>query len=140
MNDSLTNSDPQLCRQCRGLCCQGHPGLWTDPERFLRLFPTLETASVELAQQLASRQIILRDVGNVPIPAPQKTTSGCIFLTSAGCTLPVEQRPDQCLALTPQLDTLLEGEMRCTMPPEHGSNSARQRWRAFWNAPKPATK
>ncbi len=132
MNERLTTSDPQLCRQCSGLCCQGHPGLWTDPERFRRLFPALPETAAELALHLASLQLVLRDVGDVLIPAPQNTASGCIFLASDGCSLPNERRPDQCLALAPQLDTLLEGEMRCTMPPEHGSNSARQRWRAFW--------
>lgn len=132
MNDSQTTSDPQLCRQCGGLCCQGHPGLWTDPERFQKLFPLLPATAAELAPLLAPKQLTLRDVGDVLIPAPQKTSAGCIFLASDGCRLPFDRRPDQCLALTPQLDTLLEGEMRCTMPPEHGSNSARGRWRAFW--------
>ena len=35
MTETSHSSDAQMCRQCKGLCCQGHPGVWVDPERFL---------------------------------------------------------------------------------------------------------
>ena len=31
-----TRLDTQLCRQCRGRCCQGHSGVWSEPQRFHR--------------------------------------------------------------------------------------------------------
>jgi len=68
----------------------------------------------------------------VRIPAPQTLGSGCVFLGESGCRLAAAARPCQCLALQPMLDTLIDGEIRCQLPPEGGSQTARQNWRRFW--------
>lgn len=127
-----TRLDTQLCRQCRGRCCQGHPGVWSDPQRFFAIFtdnsvPTAE----EFASFLANRKIELRDLGGVLIPAPLNTEQGCIALSDTGCDYPTTERPCQCLALVPELETLLDDLIHCTMPPAFGSDSARKNWRPF---------
>jgi hypothetical protein len=128
--------DPQICCQCRGLCCQGHPGLWTQPQDFFAIwFPQGQPDLSQLSKRLEHEQLTLRDVGDVRIPAPQNTDTGCIFLAADGCQLPPEKRPDQCRALIPDLDTLLDGEIRCSLPPKHGSGQARNNWRTFWENP-----
>lgn len=130
----LYASDPQMCRQCGGLCCQGHPGLWTVPEDFFALFyPEESPSSLELKRRLPEIGLRLRDLDGILIPTPEITPSGCIFLGETGCKLPVSNRPEQCRALTPNLDTLINGEMCCTLPADHGSGTARERWGLFWH-------
>jgi len=134
MKPEIYPVDPQICRQCRGLCCQGHPGLWTQPQAFFAIwFPRGQPDLSQLNKQLGHKQLTLRDVGDVRIPAPQKTEAGCTFLAADGCQLPDEKRPDQCRALIPDLDTLLDGEIRCSLPPKYGSGTARERWQRFWS-------
>ncbi|PLY05825.1 MAG: hypothetical protein C0624_04680 [Desulfuromonas sp.] len=125
---SLYPSDTQTCSQCGGLCCQGHSGVWVDPQRFERLF----FAGQKLQQGALPEGVVLRDLGGIQVAAPQTLEHGCFFLGPDGCRLDAELRPGQCLALTPSIDTLLEGEMRCTMPPECGSHTARLNWRHYW--------
>lgn len=122
--------DSQLCRQCGGRCCQGHPGVWSDPQRFFSIFTETTSPSAEqFAQILKKHQLTLRDLGGVLIPAPQNTEQGCIAQNSEGCSYPTRTRPCQCLALTPNLDTLLDDQIHCSLPPEFGSDSARKNWR-----------
>jgi hypothetical protein len=124
--------DAQLCRQCRGRCCQGHPGVWSDPERFFALFCAAAIPSaVQLTQLLTERQLTLRDLGGVLIPAPVNSDAGCIALKAEGCSYNAETRPCQCLALIPSLETLLDDQIHCSLPPEFGSGSARDNWRPY---------
>jgi len=125
---TLYHSDTQMCRQCGGLCCQGHAGVWVDPRRFLRIFCTGDAFDPGHLPE----GVVLRDLGGVLVPAPQTVASGCIFLEERGCRLAAELRPCQCLALQPVLETLIDGEIHCTLPPEGGSQTARQNWRQFW--------
>jgi hypothetical protein len=126
------NSDEQICRQCRGLCCQGHPGVWVDPERFLKVFDLPSPATPMALHQMLPRELVLRDIEEVAIPAPRKLESGCIFLQDDGCALPANRRPDQCLALVPALETLIEGEIQCQLQPEGSTLTAIRAWRNFW--------
>jgi hypothetical protein len=124
--------DGQLCRQCRGRCCLGHPGVWSEPRRFFSIFTAAAIPSAfELRQVLEQQQLTLRDLGGVLVPAPQNTERGCFAQQEMGCTYPPETRPCQCLALTPNLETLLDDQIHCSLPPEFGSNSARENWRPF---------
>lgn len=125
---SLLNSDVEMCRQCGGLCCQGHPGVWVDPHRFAQTF----FAGKIFDEKHLPAGISFRNLGDILVPAPQAKEQGCIFLEEDGCRLPEEQRPCQCRALEPSFDTLMEGEMRCSMPPECGSQSARKNWQRYW--------
>lgn len=126
--------DPQLCRQCRGLCCQGHPGVWVDPVRFLQGFDLPRPVSVAQLQNMLPRDLVLRNLDGVTIPAPVKLESGCIFLESAGCRLPVDKRPGQCIALAPAIDTLIDGEIRCQLLPEGSTLTAIRNWQRFWTS------
>lgn len=121
-----------MCRQCRGLCCQGHPGVWIDPERFLSSFDLPKPGSPEILNSMLPRELVLRDIDGVAIPAPQKTSEGCIFLQEYGCQLPQNRRPDQCLALVPKVDTLIDGEIRCELQNEGSTLTAIRNWRAYW--------
>ncbi|WP_072906361.1 hypothetical protein [Malonomonas rubra] len=124
--------DSQLCSQCGGRCCQGHPGVWSDPQRFFAIFFSGQTPTADqLRQLLAERDIELRDLGGILIPAPKNTATGCIAQGSNGCSYPVETRPCQCLALIPDLETLLDDTIHCSLPPEFGSGTARNNWRPF---------
>ena len=125
-------SEPGMCRQCGGLCCQGHAGSWVEPQRFVRLFfPAGEIDVGKLPQG-----VLLRSLGGIDVPAPRTVEHGCMFLGEDGCQLPLAQRPCQCLALQPQIETLSAGEIHCTLPPEYGSNTARQNWKRFWEIHK----
>lgn len=124
--------DSQLCKQCRGRCCQGHPGVWSDPQRFFAIFsggrvPT----TAEFVHLLDHHQLTLRDLGGVLIPSPRFSDDGCAAQGPQGCAYAIDQRPGQCLALTPQLETLLDDHIHCTMPPQHASGTARNNWRRF---------
>jgi Fe-S-cluster containining protein len=131
-SDPVNYADPQMCRQCRGLCCQGHPGVWVDPDRFFKAFDLPKTSSPETLRSLLPRELLLRDLDGVAIPAPQKQQSGCIFLDSEGCQLPENRRPDQCLALVPALETLVAGEIRCELKAEGSTLAAITAWRNYW--------
>lgn len=130
--DNKNHSDPQMCRQCKGLCCQGHPGVWVDPERFLKTFDLPAMATPEALSSILPRELVLRDIGGVAIPAPRKLENGCIFLADDGCQLPENRRPGQCLALIPVFDTLVDGEIRCDLPPEGSTLTAIRAWRNYW--------
>ena len=119
--------DSQLCHQCRGRCCQGHPGVWSEPERFFAIFAAAKIPQpAELEKILTNNRLTLRDLGGVLIPAPLNTDRGCIAQETDGCIYPC-----QCLALIPNLDTLLDDQIHCSLPPEFGSGSARENWRPF---------
>jgi len=124
----------RICEQCQGRCCQGHPGVYTQPERFWRLFAEQEQPSLKLLELHAPRwHLQVRYVRNVPVPSPQRQHNGsCVFLSVVGCQLPRRLRPDQCLALQPHYETLLHDEILCGLPPEHRLAEAVQRWRRFW--------
>jgi len=124
--------DQQLCAQCGGRCCQGYPGLWSDPQRFFRLFfDGRIPASAALANLLVQKELTLRAVGGILIPAPENTEQGCTFLAANGCRLWPKLRPGQCLALIPELETLLDEQIHCRLPATAGSNSARNNWRPW---------
>jgi hypothetical protein len=122
--------DEQLCRQCRGRCCQGHSGLWSDPQRFFRIFSAGRIPSKEQFLRLLDRfGLCLRVLGGVLVPAPQSGPDGCLFRRETGCSFSIAERPCQCLALIPHLETLLDEQIHCRLPPEFGSGSARENWR-----------
>ena len=125
-------SDVQMCRQCKGLCCQGHPGVWVEPERFLKSFDLPVPATPEALHNMLPCELVLRNIDGVAIPAPRKLESGCIFLKSEGCQLAENRRPGQCLALVPALETLIEGEIRCGLNPAGSTLTAIKAWRNFW--------
>lgn len=133
----MTNAsfDPQICRQCRGLCCQGHPGAWADPQRFAAIFFGGRPLSLRrLEEELPGLGLRLKEMDGVPVPAPQSLETGCCLLTESGCRLSAEERPCQCLALIPSIDTLLDGEIRCDLPGEFTYGAVRARWKAYWDS------
>lgn len=126
------NLDEQLCRQCGGRCCQGHSGLWCDPQRFFAIFAAAKIPPAEQLSRILQRvNLCLRDLGGVLVPAPITTEQGCRFRSASGCSFSLKERPCQCLALTPNLETLLADEIHCRLPADYGSNTARENWRPF---------
>jgi len=73
----------------------------------------------------------LRNVDGVLIPAPPENEHGCSFLQETGCALEADERPCQCLALIPDLETLLDDVIHCRLLPDFGSGTARENWRPF---------
>ena len=127
--------DTQICRQCKGLCCLGHPGAWVDPKRFMSsFFPQRQIEPEQFEQRLDEFSLTVHDYDGVPVPVPMGSDSGCSLLGSSGCRLTPEQRPCQCLALIPSIDTLLAGEINCRLPAGFGYAEVRSRWQAFWKA------
>ena len=121
--------DAQLCKQCGGRCCQGHPGTWSNPQRFFSIFGGGKPLSCdEFVAIVKQRGLQLRDVGGVLVPAPQENEHGCAAQCSDGCAFSVEERPCQCLALIPQLETLLDDQIHCILPAAYGSATARKNW------------
>lgn len=125
---TLYHVDEQMCRQCGGLCCQGHAGSWVDPQRFERLFFN----GAPLIRSALPAGVILRYIDGIEVPTPATREQGCTFFNSSGCSLTLEQRPCQCLALQPSIETLMEGEMCCTLPPACGTQTARENWQRYW--------
>lgn len=124
--------DEQLCRQCRGRCCQGHPGLWSDPARFFAIFGDGDPPAADRLAGILDREALdLRDLGGILVPAPPETDRGCAALGEQGCAYGTDRRPCQCLALVPELETLLDDRIHCTLPPAYGSGTARANWRPY---------
>jgi len=131
----VNNHDQQMCKQCKGLCCQGHPGVWVNPVRFFRLYFSVPPREFEnLATRLQELSLVLHDYDGVPVPAPRGGENGCEFLRPTGCQLAPECRPCQCLALEPRLETLIEGEVRCRLPAGFGYGQVRAEWNRYWQA------
>ena len=123
-----------LCQECGGRCCQGSPGIWVDPERFFALFFSGQRLTLEqLRERLPALGLVLWEKTGVPIPAPRSLASGCAFLTADGCRFSVAERPCQCLALIPNLETLEHQQgCLCQVPEEFSRDGARQRWQNYW--------
>lgn len=126
------HADAQLCRQCGGLCCQGHPGVWVEPQRFLHAFDLPAPSSPAGLQHRLPAGVGLRQIDGVAIPAPDQQPGGCIFLTSDGCRLPADRRPCQCLALVPVLETLIDNEIRCELRAQGSTLAAIRNWQRYW--------
>ena len=127
---TMVHLDEQLCRQCRGRCCQAHPGIWTVPQRFFAIFAEGAIPSADQLSRLLTRfNLCLRDLGGVLIPAPPADENGCRLRRETGCSFSPAQRPCQCLALQPHLETLLDDQIHCRMPPDFGAATARENWR-----------
>ena len=131
--ETENHADTPMCRQCKGLCCQGQPGVWVDPERFLRSFDLPLPATPAALRNMLPRELVLRNIDQVTIPAPRQVETGCIFLKADGCQLPENRRPGQCLALVPTLETLVDGEIRCRLQPAGSTLAAIRAWRNFWH-------
>ena len=129
----INYADKLNCHQCKGLCCKGHPGLWVDPTRFLRVFALPPPNKPEALCGQLPKGIVLRDVEGVFIATPRLTPEGCAFLAEGGCTLPEAFRPGQCLSLKPAIETLIDGEIHCVIQPEGSTQTAMRNWQRFWN-------
>ena len=126
--------DPDLCRQCGGLCCQGHPGIYADPSRFLKsFFPDGMPSGAQQVEALALIGIDLKNFSGIDIPAPRLAPWGCVFWGREGCRLSAEDRPCECLILQPCLETLLEGEIHCKPREGFRYTDVRERWQRFWD-------
>jgi len=126
--------DLALCRECGGRCCQASPGIWVDPERFFAIFFAGQRLTVkQLREQLPALDLVLWEKTEVPMPAPRALASGCSFLGTDGCRFSVAERPCQCLALTPDRETLSQDEgCLCLLPEEFNRSEARNRWQKYW--------
>ena len=129
----VNHSDPKICQQCRGRCCQGHPGLWVDPARFISVFPCPSFPfSQNFQKAFDPLGTSFRDIDGVLIPTPQTIETGCIFLRPEGCAVAETKRPCQCLALMPNIDTLLCDDIHCYLPQQSSTHNAMTKWRRFW--------
>jgi hypothetical protein len=130
------SQDLALCRECGGRCCQASPGIWVDPERFFAIFFAGQRLTVEqLRAQLPALDLVLWEKSGVPIPAPRALASGCAFLGIDGCRFSITERPCQCLALTPDRQTLNQEEgCLCQLPKEFFRSEAGNRWQKYWQS------
>ena len=134
--EHIDSMNVSLCQECGGRCCQGSPGVWSDPQRFFDLFFAGQQMTLDqLRQQLPELGLVLWEKSGVPIPAPRSLLSGCAFLGDDGCQLTVAERPCQCLALIPDKATLDEQEgCCCRLPADFSFDACRQRWQEYWQA------
>ena len=125
-----------LCRECGGRCCQGSPGLWVDPQRFVAIFFAGKSLNLEQMREcLPELGLVLWEKSGVPMPAPLSLTNGCAFLCSDGCSLSVSERPCQCLALIPGRETLAQTKgSLCRLPLEFSKEVCRQQWQDYWRS------
>ncbi len=125
-----------LCRKCGGRCCQGSPGLWIDPQRFLTIFFAGKPLPLEQMREcLSELGLVLWEKSGVPMPAPLTLVSGCAFLGKDGCSFSVSERPCQCLALIPDEETLAQPEgSLCSLPKEFSREVCKQNWQKYWQS------
>jgi Fe-S-cluster containining protein len=133
---SLPNNEAAgVCAACGGQCCRGFPGI-DGPERFLASADPVRALADALA---SGDWVLLRHIGvpwvngvepceddkrrvlHYPRPATVDerargegaadglSSSPCVFLGDAGCTLAFEARPRMCQSLEPSSD----GECPC---------------------------
>jgi len=128
-----------LCEECGGRCCQGSPGIWTDPERFFALFFSGKAMTLnQLRKYLPELGLVLWENSGVPIPAPLSLSSGCAFLGVDGCRLSVRERPCQCLALIPDRTTLdRQDGCNCRLPVNFSREAGRKSWYDYWQTADP---
>lgn len=107
---------PTLCSSCGGECCKRFPGV-----SYAHEFPTLKSIHTALASgrwtvdwwegdvtggNLSVTKYIRPSIkgseGRIPDPTWQR--GACTFHTPQGCSLPVEQRPTECLDVLPSPD------------------------------------
>lgn len=133
-NEQHFSLDLSLCTECGGRCCQGSPGIWIDPERFLVLFFSgMRVTLDQLRKRLPDLGLVLWENSGVPIPAPRSLSSGCAFLEEDGCQFAVTERPCQCLALIPNKTTLeLQTGCSCLLPADFSREAGRQHWKNYW--------
>ncbi len=130
---SLITEDPKICAQCGGLCCQSHPGMYLDPIQFQEAWG-LPLGPWDMEEVLSVNSLALKVCMGVPIPVPCYAERGCIFWSRNGCTLPRPQRPLGCLILQPKIETLIEGEIRCTFPPGFSYLTCFSLWERHYKA------
>ncbi|WP_020675387.1 hypothetical protein [Geopsychrobacter electrodiphilus] len=125
-----------LCLECGGRCCQGSPGIWVDPERFFALFFHGQHLSLEqLRGRLSALNMVLWEKTGVPVPAPRSLQTGCSFLGVEGCRFPVTARPCQCLAMTPNRETLIQAQgCLCLVPAAFNRRAAQLHWQEYWQS------
>lgn len=125
-----------LCRECGGRCCQGSPGIWTDPQRFLTIFFSGEALPLEqMREYLPELGLVFWEKSGVPMPAPLSLTNGCAFLGHDGCSFTASERPCQCLALIPDRGTLAQGKgSLCRLPMEFSREVCKQQWQDYWSS------
>ena len=127
----LVREDPVLCAQCGGLCCQSHPGMYLDPIQFQEAWD-LFSRPWEMEEVLLANSLALKICMGVPIPMPCYAPQGCVFWSPEGCSLPKPKRPLGCLALEPKIETIIEGEIRCSLPPELNYLQCFSRWKELY--------
>jgi hypothetical protein len=134
IDEKSVSLDLPLCRECGGRCCQGSPGIWVDPERFVALFFAGRRLTAEqLRGRLPALGLVFWEKNGVPIPAPRSMDSGCAFLGADGCRFSVAVRPCQCLALIPDKKTLDQQQgCLCRVPDVFSRDAGRQRWQEYW--------
>jgi len=99
----------------------------------MKIFDLPAPATPEALNRILPRELVFRDIDGVAIPAPRRQENGCIFLAADGCQLPENRRPDQCLALVPNFETLIDGEIRCELKAEGSTQAAIRGWRNYWS-------
>lgn len=127
----LIKEDPILCAQCGGLCCQSHPGMYLDPIQFQEAWD-LPTGPWDMEEVLLANSLAFKVCMGVPIPVPCYTDQGCVFWSPMGCRLPWSKRPLECLALEPKIETLIEGEIHCSLPQELDYLQCFSRWKRLY--------
>lgn len=134
LSDQKDTLDFSLCQECGGRCCQGSPGIWVDPERFFGLFfPGQRLTLEQLRGELPALGLVLWEKTGVPMPAPRSVASGCSFHGATGCSLPLAQRPCQCLALIPIKQTVEQAQgCLCRLPEAYSMHVAKRRWQQYW--------
>jgi len=75
---TLHHRDATACRQCGGLCGQGHPRVWVEPRRFAALFG--DEGAVEA--EFTSVTVGMRDLGGVPAPRSRGAAASTLARTA----------------------------------------------------------
>ena len=100
----------QFCRECEGSCCERCPGPYhpsdfhkpITAENLLKLMES-KRAVLDWTQYDGRATYFLRppSKGDNGHFVPDHSRSECVFLTSSGCVLPLEERPLGCRNLEP---------------------------------------
>ncbi len=118
----------ELCSLCGGMCCRGYPGMYLCPERFFSIYPE---ARRDFWGTLKANRLTVKVCMGVPIPLPESTEGGCVFLGSGGCVLDEKRRPCECLLLVPSEETLLDGSILCKPAPGFSYVECFKAWKRY---------
>jgi hypothetical protein len=106
--------------------------MYLDPIQFMEAWELENIRERDLANILKRRSLGLKVCMKIPVPMPCYSQEGCVYLSAKGCILPRARRPLECLIMIPSVETIIEEEIKCSIPPTFSYLRAFSKWEKFY--------